>query len=83
MSKVVDAGIKYWVEIIGAKNNKMDVYSVCDSFELNSACSHAIKKVLMAGRRGQKGELQDIQEAITALQRHEEIIKSKLKIKDV
>ena len=73
--ETVDKGDKYWKSLKGVKDHKIDIYGVCETFSLNSACSHAIKKILMAGKRGYKDETNDIQEAITALQRHLELIK--------
>lgn len=48
----------------------IDVYSVLEAFEVKCpARQHALKKILCAGQR-QKGDvLQDIREAIEALQR--------------
>jgi hypothetical protein len=57
----------------------VDVYRVLDLFEVNDqAIGHAIKKLLMAGRRGRKAELgqtveRDVAEAIDTLQRWQEM----------
>ena len=48
----------------------VDVYDVLYAFDVaNPAMQHAIKKMLCAGRRGHKDYLQDIDEAIQALER--------------
>ncbi len=73
-----DNGEKYWRRVVGVKDGKIDVYSVCHTFTLNAARSHAVKKILMAGKRGVKNEIQDIEESITALEREVEILKGEL-----
>ena len=51
--------------------NDLDVYDVLDMFEVEShAIGHAIKKLLMAGkRRGDKDYKQDLEEAISSIAR--------------
>ena len=57
----------------------VDVYRVLELFEVtDQAVGHAIKKLLLAGRRGRKAELgqsmeKDIKEAIDTLQRWQEM----------
>ena len=52
---------KYQVHI---KGNPCDVYDVLKAFDVrNPAIQHAIKKLLMPGRRGHKDKLQDLLEA--------------------
>jgi hypothetical protein len=50
--------------------NEIDVYRVLVLFDVKDPCiQHAIKKLLAAGKRGDKCEGQDVQEAIEALER--------------
>ena len=52
----------------------IDVYDVLEAFDVRCpARQHAIKKILCAGQRGTKDELQDLEEAITALERAAEL----------
>jgi len=52
----------------------LDVYRVCDLFEVNDAAiQHAVKKLLLAGDRGVKDKVKDIQEAIDSLERYLEM----------
>jgi hypothetical protein len=59
----------------------VDVYRVLGLFEVTDpAIAHAVKKLLLAGRRGRKAELgqtihTDVQEAVDALQRWQEMRK--------
>jgi oligoribonuclease (3'-5' exoribonuclease) len=54
--------------------NEIDVYRVLDLFEVKDhAIGHAIKKLLCAGKRGAKGDYQDVDEAIKSLKRWQEI----------
>jgi hypothetical protein len=47
-----------------------DVYSVLAAFEVDCpARQHAIKKLLMPGQRGAKGEIQDLDEALVSVSR--------------
>ena len=53
----------------------IDVYRVLKSFEVHDPCvQHAVKKLLVAGGRGQKPEETDIDEAIASLQRYKEMV---------
>ena len=55
----------------------MDVYRLCERFEINDpsgATQHAIKKLVCAGQRGSKGLLQDLQEAVDTINRRIEMI---------
>lgn len=48
----------------------IDVYDVLRLYEVEShPVGHAIKKLLMAGRRGAKDYRQDLQEAVDSIQR--------------
>lgn len=48
---------------------QIDVYRVCDLFGVCPTVAHAVKKLLVSGGRGPKGQRQDLQEAIDTLQR--------------
>ena len=49
---------------------RADVYSVLEAFGVSCpARQHAVKKLLMAGKRGHKDEIQDLQEAIVSMSR--------------
>lgn len=53
----------------------IDVYDIVTAYKVSCpARSHAIKKLLMAGQRGSKSELQDLQEAIASIQRSIELL---------
>jgi len=59
--KIQQAPTKYQVNI---KGSPCDVYDVLKAFEVcNPAIQHAIKKLLMPGKRGHKDKLQDLLEA--------------------
>ena len=48
----------------------IDVYDVLSAYDVDShAVGHAIKKLLMAGQRGHKDRLQDLREAVQAIER--------------
>jgi hypothetical protein len=48
----------------------VDVYSVCHAYSVGSVLAHAVKKLLMAGRRGkEKDYKRDLQEAIKTIKR--------------
>ena len=58
----------YIVDI--SKYNKLDIYRILKLYEVSDPClSHAIKKLLCAGKRGVKNQTQDINEAILSLKR--------------
>ncbi len=49
---------------------EIDVYAVLRAFEVTHPClQHALKKLLVAGKRGSKSFQQDVQEAIDTLER--------------
>lgn len=53
----------------------IDVYRVLDLFEVtDGAIAHAIKKLLVAGGRGNKDAAKDIQEAIDSLIRKQKMV---------
>lgn len=48
----------------------IDVYRVLKMFEVTDPCvQHAVKKLLVSGKRGVKSARKDVQEAIASLQR--------------
>lgn len=50
--------------------DKLDIYRLLDLYDVDHPClQHAIKKLLVAGGRGAKDEVKDIQEAIDSLNR--------------
>jgi len=54
----------------------IDVYRVLQLFEVTNPCvQHAIKKLLVTGKRGTKDFEKDLKEAIISLQRAVEILK--------
>lgn len=53
---------------------KIDVYRVIDLWEITDpALQHALKKVLAAGKRGAKNQLQDVAEAVDSLVRFQDM----------
>lgn len=57
------------------KGIELDVYDVLHAFKVtNPALQHAIKKLLMPGERGAKDAVQDLKEAIQAVDRAIEMI---------
>lgn len=70
-------GTPYSVEV--KQNNKykrkvptleIDVYDILKAFNVtNPATQHAIKKLLCAGDRGYKDEVQDLKEALASISR--------------
>ncbi len=60
------------------KGAELDVYDVLKGFEvINPATQHAIKKLLMAGKRGIKDVKQDLSESIESIKRAIELETSK------
>lgn len=54
--------------------NAIDVYRVLELYEVTDPClQHAIKKLLCAGSRGAKDIEQDVQEAVDALERWQDM----------
>src|SRR5690554_6203527 len=67
LSQAMSMPSKYHVRLKGAW---CDVYDVLKAFGVtNPADQHAIKKMLMPGKRGHKGGIQDRREAIQSLHR--------------
>ena len=53
---------------------KIDVYRVIDLWQITDpALQHALKKVLAAGKRGAKNQMQDVAEAIDSLVRFQDM----------
>lgn len=72
-------GSKYR-KVIGSNGQRatVDVYDVIFAYEVSCpARQHAIKKLLAAGKRGGKSEVQDLEEAILSIQRSIELAYSK------
>lgn len=69
---MIDKGEKYKVTIRNRNTGKeltVDVYDVLEAFKINcSAMQHAIKKLLMAGKRGFKSYDADCNEAINSVE---------------
>ena len=64
---------KYQRDIKGVT---IDVYDVLEHYNVTcQATGHAIKKLMMAGRRGAKSTLQDLEEAKQAIERAIELQK--------
>jgi hypothetical protein len=56
--------------------DKIDIYRVAELWEVTNHCLfHALKKTLVAGKRGAKNAEQDVAEAIASLQRWQEMRK--------
>lgn len=52
----------------------IDLYQIAKLYEINDpALFHAFKKIVCAGKRGAKDQAQDVQEAIDALARWQEL----------
>lgn len=73
----VDRGLKYFKPIIGSRDGEIDCYGVAHTFNLTAGVYQAFKKMAFPGERGTKDKIQDLEEAITALQREVEILKGK------
>lgn len=62
----------YIVDI--SKYNKLDIYRILSLYNVTDPClQHSIKKLLCAGKRGVKNQIQDINEAILSLKRFVEM----------
>src|SRR5690606_32966667 len=68
MEKFVKKQSRYHKDV--SSYDMIDVYDVLRLYEVEShPVGHAIKKLLMAGRRGAKDYRQDLQEAVQSIQR--------------
>jgi len=64
------SGSKYLLKIICGVEGHVDIYAILDAFEVTCpARQHAIKKLLCAGWRGAKDQMQDLTEARDAIDR--------------
>lgn len=64
----LDDGGKYKKFIARDANGKSDVYDILRAYDVHDpAVQHAIKKLLMPGRRGAKDVLDDLREARVSL----------------
>lgn len=73
-----ESGSKYLRDVPCLIDGKVDVYAVLDAFKVKCpACQHAIKKLLLPGKRGKGGRLQDLKEARDAIDRAIQMEKSK------
>lgn len=58
-----------------ARYKEIDVYRVLELFEVtNPPIQHAVKKLLLPGERGGKGELKDLNEALDSIIRAIEML---------
>lgn len=60
-----------------SKLDVIDVYGVCELFQVNDpsgATHHALKKLLLPGKRGSKSRKKDLQEAVDTLNRRIEML---------
>ena len=61
---------------------KIDIYRILVMYEVTDPClAHAIKKLLVAGKRGAKDEYKDVQEAIDTLSRWQDMRIEEINIK--
>ena len=68
---------RYRKKIRTGDDGLSDLYDIAEAYAVKSNPQfHAFKKTIMAGQRGDKGVLQDIDEAIQALQRWKEMVRS-------
>jgi len=64
---------------IDGQSFRVDVYSVLAAFRVTCpARQHAIKKLLMPGLRGAKGEIQDLDEALVSVSRAIDMARARL-----
>lgn len=69
------AAFPHYYRRVPAGVSHLDVYRVCDMFEVRrSAVAHAIKKLLCSGVRGSKDELRDLREARASIDRQIEML---------
>jgi len=71
---------RYHKKIQPDANGLIDLYAIAEAFGVQANPQfHAFKKTIMAGQRGEKGVIQDIDEAIQALQRWKEMEQQRIK----
>jgi len=72
MTCKLDNHSHYYKSVAGLR--EIDIYRVLMLFEVTDPClQHAIKKLLVSGKRGHKDQYKDIQEAIDSLNRWQDI----------
>lgn len=64
-----DSGQKYLRKVARDENGMSDIYAVTDAWKVTSAVGQAVKKLLMAGKRGHKDYWTDLQQARDAIDR--------------
>lgn len=70
---------RYRRKIPVGDDGRSDLYDIAEAYNVKSNPQfHAMKKTIMAGQRGDKGVIQDIDEAIQALQRWKEMEQGKM-----
>lgn len=70
---------RYHKKIIPDADGLIDLYAIAEAFGVKSNPQfHAMKKIMMAGERGHKSLVQDIDEAIQASQRWKEMAQAEL-----
>lgn len=70
------SGRKYFRRIPVDKAGESDIHAVCDAFDVSHGLGHAVKKLLMAGKRGSKDIVQDLREAVDCIHREIEFIEA-------
>ena len=65
---------KYLRKIITDSEGLIDVYSVLQAFEVDPVLVNAVKKLLMAGKRGYKDQRKDLEEAVFGINRKLEML---------
>lgn len=71
--------VPFWDEMGTRRNVPIDVYQVLVAFGVTCpATGHAVKKLLMAGKRGHKDRVTDLQEAAEAVGRAVELATDEL-----
>jgi len=68
-ARVQKAGQKYRRKIRVGRDGESDIHAICDAYETTSSISQAVKKLLMAGKRGAKDKAKDYKEAIENIER--------------
>lgn len=70
---------RYHKKIVPDANGLIDLYAIAEAFGVKSNPQfHAMKKIMMAGERGHKSLVQDIDEAIIAARRWKEMVQAGL-----
>lgn len=70
---------RYHKKITPDADGLIDLYAIAEAFGVKSNPQfHAMKKIMMAGERGHKSLVQDIDEAIIAAQRWKEMVQASL-----